>query len=82
MTYRGRPTPKQGAETSLFVATSPALEGVTGRYFRESAESRPSLRALDEVTARRLWEVSERLTGLAPTGLTSVAMPTQGTASA
>jgi NAD(P)-dependent dehydrogenase (short-subunit alcohol dehydrogenase family) len=82
MTYRGRPTPKQGAETSLFVATSPALEGVTGRYFRESAESRPSPRALDEVTARRLWEVSERLTGLAPTGLTSVAMPTQGTASA
>jgi len=82
MTTRGRPTPKEGAATSLFVATSPALEGVTGRYFRESAESRPSPRALDEVTARRLWEVSERLTGLAPVGLTSVGMPSQGTASA
>jgi NAD(P)-dependent dehydrogenase (short-subunit alcohol dehydrogenase family) len=65
MTYRGRPTPKEGAETSLFVATSPALEGVSGKYFRESAESRPSPKAQDAAVAARLWEVSEKLTGIA-----------------
>jgi NAD(P)-dependent dehydrogenase (short-subunit alcohol dehydrogenase family) len=65
LTTRGRPSPKDGAVTSLFVATSPTLDGVTGRYFRESAESRPSPKALDADVAARLWEVSERLTGLA-----------------
>jgi NAD(P)-dependent dehydrogenase (short-subunit alcohol dehydrogenase family) len=65
MTYRGRPTPKEGAVTSLFVATSPTLDGVTGKYFRESAESWPSPKALDAVTAQRLWEVSEKLTRIA-----------------
>ena len=65
MTTRGRPTPKEGAVTSLFVATSPTLDGVTGKYFRESAESWPSPKALDAVTAQRLWEVSEKLTRIA-----------------
>ena len=40
LTYRGRPTAKEGAATSLFVATSPTLEGVSGRYFRDSAVAR------------------------------------------
>jgi NAD(P)-dependent dehydrogenase (short-subunit alcohol dehydrogenase family) len=64
MTTRGRPTPREGAVTSLFVATSPMLDGVTGKYFRESAESRPSPAALDQALAKRLWDVSERLTGI------------------
>jgi NAD(P)-dependent dehydrogenase (short-subunit alcohol dehydrogenase family) len=64
LTRRGRPGPKEGAATSLFVATSPTLEGVSGKYFRESAESRPSPRAQDAAVAARLWEVSEKLTGL------------------
>jgi NAD(P)-dependent dehydrogenase (short-subunit alcohol dehydrogenase family) len=64
LTRRGRPGPKEGAATSLFVATSPTLEGVSGKYFRESAESRPSPRAQDAMVAARLWEVSEKLTGL------------------
>jgi NAD(P)-dependent dehydrogenase (short-subunit alcohol dehydrogenase family) len=64
LTYRGRPGPKEGAQTSLFVATSPALEGVTGRYFRESAESRSSPRSQDAAVAARLWQVSAQLTGV------------------
>jgi len=51
--------------TSLFVPTSPTLDGVTGKYFRESAESRPSPKALDATTAARLWEASAKLTGIA-----------------
>ncbi|HVR03369.1 MAG TPA: SDR family oxidoreductase [Polyangia bacterium] len=66
LTRRGRPGPKEGAATSLFVATSPTLEGVSGRYFRDSAEARSSPRSLDAAVAARLWEVSEKLTGLGP----------------
>jgi NAD(P)-dependent dehydrogenase (short-subunit alcohol dehydrogenase family) len=66
MTTRGRPTPKEGAVTSLFVATSPTLEGVSGKYFRESAEAPPSAKGRDAAVAKRLWEVSERLTGISP----------------
>jgi NAD(P)-dependent dehydrogenase (short-subunit alcohol dehydrogenase family) len=65
MTYRGRPTPKDGAATSLFVATSPELERVSGKYFRESAEARPSPKAQDAAVAARLWELSAKLTGVA-----------------
>jgi NAD(P)-dependent dehydrogenase (short-subunit alcohol dehydrogenase family) len=61
--------PEKGAETVLFVATAPALEGVTGRYLVDM-EARPSSRrSYDEDVARRLWDVSARLTGLDGTGL-------------
>jgi NAD(P)-dependent dehydrogenase (short-subunit alcohol dehydrogenase family) len=51
----------EGARTSIYVATSPELEGVTGRYFDRGKEARPSKAATDEGAARRLWEVSEEL---------------------
>jgi hypothetical protein len=57
-------SPEQGARTSLHLATSPEVEGVTGRYFADRREKRPAPYATDEAAARRLWEVSERLTGL------------------
>jgi NAD(P)-dependent dehydrogenase (short-subunit alcohol dehydrogenase family) len=56
--------PEQGAETSIYLASSPDVESVTGKYFEQKqpvASSRPSY---DEAAARRLWEISERLTGL------------------
>jgi NAD(P)-dependent dehydrogenase (short-subunit alcohol dehydrogenase family) len=64
-TMRGRPGPREGAATSLYVATAPNLERVTGRYFRECAEASSSPRSRDEAVAARLWDVSARLTGLA-----------------
>jgi retinol dehydrogenase-12 len=57
-------TPEKGARTTLHLAMSPEVEGVTGRYFSSSREVRPTKAALDEATARRLWEISERLCGL------------------
>jgi NAD(P)-dependent dehydrogenase (short-subunit alcohol dehydrogenase family) len=57
-------TPEEGAETSIFLATSPELETVSGKYFESKREVRSSRQSYDEATARRLWEVSERLTGL------------------
>jgi NAD(P)-dependent dehydrogenase (short-subunit alcohol dehydrogenase family) len=61
-------SPRQGAATSVFAATSPLLEGVGGRYFEDSNEAhfnKPGERtgvaayALDPESAERLWAVSE-----------------------
>ncbi len=57
-------TPEQGARTSLHVATSPALEGVSGRYFKSCREARPGRAAQVDADARRLWAISEELAGL------------------
>ena len=57
---------EKGARTPVMVVTSPDLSDVSGRYFRNMAERRPSDRALDDAMGERLWEVSERLTGLTP----------------
>lgn len=51
----------EGAQTSLYLATAPEVAGVTGRYFRDEAETRPSSTAQDETLARRLWDVSVEL---------------------
>jgi len=56
-------TPEKGAETLVYLATSPEVEGVTGKYFHDARESRSSPAAQDMEAARRLWEVSERLAG-------------------
>jgi len=53
---------EQGAATSIYVATATALEGVSGRYFANSRESRLSRAAVDDAAARRLWDVSTALT--------------------
>ncbi len=50
-----------GARTSIHVATSPELQGVTGRYFDKVREAKPSKVAVDEEAAQRLWEVSQQL---------------------
>ncbi|WP_428268361.1 SDR family oxidoreductase [Haliangium sp.] len=59
------PKPKQGAQVSIRLATDPALDGVSGRYFRPEGEASSSKASYDPELARRLWEVSEQLTGLA-----------------
>jgi retinol dehydrogenase 12 len=56
-------TPEKGAKTLVYLATSPEVEGVTGKYFTKSREERPSPRARDLEMAGKLWEASERLVG-------------------
>ena len=58
-------TPEEGARTSIYLASSPDVEGVTGEYFIKCRIAKPSSRARDDASARRLWEVSEKLTGVA-----------------
>jgi len=57
-------TPAQGARTSIHLAASPSVAGVTGSYFKDEREARPRAAALDAAAAARLWEVSARMTGL------------------
>lgn len=57
-------SPAQGARTSLHVATSPALEGVSGRYFKSCREVFPARAAQVDADAARLWAISARLAGL------------------
>jgi hypothetical protein len=54
-------SPDRGAETSVYLATSPAVADVSGRYFANSREKRPSAAAQDMDAARRLWAASEAL---------------------
>lgn len=56
--------PEQGAETSIYLASSPEVEAVTGKYFERKQVMASSRESYDEAAARRLWELSERLTGL------------------
>ena len=60
--------PTQGAATSIYLASSPALETVTGRYFANSKPKRSSTRSYDEAGAARLWQVSADLVGLGKNG--------------
>ena len=57
-------SPSDGAATSVYLASSPDVAGVTGRYFDKCREVAPTSAAGDASVAARLWEVSERLTGL------------------
>jgi NAD(P)-dependent dehydrogenase (short-subunit alcohol dehydrogenase family) len=57
-------TPEQGAETPLYLATSPDVEGVTGTYFARCKPKRSTEFSYDEAAGRRLWDESARLTGL------------------
>jgi retinol dehydrogenase-14 len=57
-------SPEDGAQTSIYLASSPEMEGVTGKYFERKRAVRSSRESYDEAAARRLWEVSERLAKL------------------
>jgi NAD(P)-dependent dehydrogenase (short-subunit alcohol dehydrogenase family) len=58
-------TPEKGARTSVYLASSEAVAGVTGKYFVKCKARKPSAAAQDEPAARRLWAVSEELVGAA-----------------
>ena len=48
----------------IWLASSPNVEGVTGRYFSDRKPIEPKKIVNDPQARRRLWEESERLTGL------------------
>ena len=57
-------SPERGARTSVYLAASPEVESVTGRYFFREQEAASSDSSHDEDAALRLWHISAELTGL------------------
>ena len=55
-----------GARTSVYVASSEELDGVTGKYFVKEQAVPSSPESYDEDAGKRLWDVSCRLAGLDP----------------
>ncbi len=55
--------PEDGAETPVYLASSPEVAGVTGQYFRHCRTMGTCETSYDRETQRRLWEESEQLTG-------------------
>ena len=57
---------EKGAGRIVQLAASPDVEGVTGKYFEDGKLVEPAPLALDASVAKRLWDVSARMVGLAP----------------
>ncbi len=66
MTLFGRfmRTPEKGADTAVWLATSPLLEGTSGKYFHDRKEIRSKAVTYDKEVRRKLWEISEAMTGM------------------
>ncbi len=58
-------TPEQGADTMVYLASSPEVEGVSGRYFYKCSPKQPSRRARDVAAQTRLWRETAESLGLA-----------------
>jgi NAD(P)-dependent dehydrogenase (short-subunit alcohol dehydrogenase family) len=55
-------SPEEGAQTIIYLASSPAVKGVTGEYFVKQKAVRSSQVSYDRAAAERLWQVSAELT--------------------
>jgi len=62
-------SPEKGAETPVYLASSPEVGGVTGKYYDHRREKQSSDESYDQAVAKRLWDESEKMTGLStPSG--------------
>jgi NAD(P)-dependent dehydrogenase (short-subunit alcohol dehydrogenase family) len=59
-------SPEKGAETIIYLASSPEVANTTGGYFVKRKATEPSRAARDDAAAKRLWEASEALAGAQP----------------
>ena len=57
-------SPEQGADTLIWLASSPEVEGISGMYFSDRKVIEAKKVTCDPAARRRLWEISEDLTGL------------------
>lgn len=57
-------SPLEGAQTPLYLACSPEVEGVSGKCFANCEEEQLMAKATDEQAAKKLWDMSRRMVGL------------------
>jgi NAD(P)-dependent dehydrogenase (short-subunit alcohol dehydrogenase family) len=55
-------SPERGAETSIYLASSPEVAGASGKYFSSKKAIKSSPETYDDAAAQRLWRLSEDLT--------------------
>lgn len=58
-------SPEKGAQTVVYLATSPEVQGASGGYYFDCKPTQPSPAAQDDTAAERLWQLSEQLVGIA-----------------
>jgi len=63
-------SPEKGSGTSIYLATSPDVREVTGKYFAKSHEEKANPASYDQASAKRLWKICEEMTGLSVSSLT------------
>lgn len=57
-------SPKKGATTSIYLASSPEVKGITGKYFVNKEPKKSSDESYNEEYAKQLWEISTQMTNL------------------
>lgn len=57
-------SPEKGADTVVYLASSPEVDGVTGEYFTKRKAVSSSKESMDDSEAAKLWDVSEKLVGM------------------
>ena len=58
-------SPEKGAETSIYLASSPEVQSITGKYFVDCKVTQPAPQATDSAVARQLWDISAEMVHLA-----------------
>jgi NAD(P)-dependent dehydrogenase (short-subunit alcohol dehydrogenase family) len=58
-------SPEKGAETSIYLASSPEVQSITGKYFVDCKVTQGAPQATDMVVAKKLWDVSAEMAHLA-----------------
>ena len=58
-------SPEKGAETSIYLASSPEVQSLTGKYFVDCNSTQPASQATDTAVARKLWDISAEMVHLA-----------------
>ncbi|MEP7137962.1 MAG: SDR family oxidoreductase [Chloroflexota bacterium] len=60
-------SPEKGAETSIYLVSSPAVQNITGKYFVDYKVTQPAPQAADSAVAKKLWNVSAEMVHLTDT---------------
>jgi len=58
-------SPEKGAKTSIYLASSPEVQSITGKYFVDCKVTQPAPQAVDNAVAKKLWDVSAEMAHLA-----------------
>ena len=64
MKFFGAKSPESGAETQIYLASSPEVKGITGKYWVDKQQKRSSNSSYDEHSQEKLWQLSEQLVGI------------------